>query len=151
MSPPVRIPDYSYAYTILPEEISEYTVIEGPDVQSLYGWGIDYVIDVKTKPLSERVESWKWKNPVNINKFAVAKEFYNPVYDTEEKRSSFVPDLRKTILWEPELQLEENGTAKIKFYNGDRYTRIKCILEGITDEGVPVHAEHYYDVTLTRE
>jgi len=151
MSPPVRIPDYSYAYTILPEEISEYTVIEGPDVQSLYGWGIEYVIDVKTKPLSERVESWKWKNPVNFNKFAVAKEFYNPVYDTEEKRSSFVPDLRKTILWEPELQLEEDGTAKIKFYNGDRYTRIKCVLEGITDEGVPVHAEHYYDVTLIRE
>jgi hypothetical protein len=151
LNPPVRVPDYSYAYTILPEEISEYTVIEGPDVQALYGWGIEYIIDVKTKPSSERGESWKWKNPVNIEKFAVAKEFYNPVYDTEEKRSSFIPDLRKTILWEPELQLEEDGTAEIKFYNGDRYTRIKCVLEGITEEGVPVHAEQYYDVTLTRE
>jgi hypothetical protein len=151
MSPPVRIPDYSYAYNILPEEISEYTVMEGPEVQALYGWGIEYVIDVKTKSSSEKGESWKWKNPVNIEKFAIAKEFYNPVYDTEEKRSSVIPDLRKTILWEPELQLKEDGTAKIKFYNGDRYTRIKCVLEGITEEGVPIHAEHYYDVTLTRE
>jgi hypothetical protein len=151
ISPPVKVPDYSYAYTILPEEISEYTVITGMDVQGLYGWGVDYVIDVKTKPSSLRPESWKQKNPVNIKKFAIAKEFYNPVYDTEEKQRSSIPDLRKTILWEPELQLEEDGTAEIKFYNGDRYTLIKCVLEGITEEGIPVHAEHYYDVTLTRE
>jgi hypothetical protein len=151
MTLPVRIPDYSYAYSILPDEISEYTVMVGPDVQALYGWGIEYVIDIKTNTLSQRPQSWKWKNPVNIKKFAIAKEFYNPVYDTEEKRRSSIPDLRKTILWEPELQFEENGTAEIKFYNGDRYTRIKCILEGITEEGIPVHAEHFYEVTLTRE
>jgi hypothetical protein len=151
ISIPYRIPDYSYAYTILPEEISEYTVMEGPDVQTLYGWGIEYVIDIKTKPLSEENYGRKWKNPVNIEKFAVRKQFYNPVYDTEEKRRSQIPDLRKTIFWVPDLRLKEDGTAKIKFYNGDRYTRIKCILEGITEEGLPVHAEHYYDVTMTGE
>jgi len=150
-NPPVRIPDYSYAYSILPEQISEYTVMEGPDVQALYGWGIEYVIDVKTKSLSERGESWKFKNPVSIKKFAIAKEFYNPVYDTEEKRTSLVPDLRKTILWKPDLQFESDGTAEIKFYNGDRYTRIKCILEGITEDGIPLHAEHFYNVTYNQE
>ena len=88
---------------------------------------------------------------MNIKKFVIVKEFYNPVYDTDEKRLSTIPDLRKTILWEPDLKLGEDGTAQIRFYNGDRYTRIKCVLEGITDEGIPVHAEHYYDVNLTRE
>jgi hypothetical protein len=151
MSPAARVPDYTYAYSILPEDISEYTVIEGPEVQTLYGWGIEYVIDVKTKPLNERGKSWQWKNPINIKKFAISKEFYNPVYDTEEKRASMIPDLRKTILWKPDLHFDGNGTAVIKFYNGDRYTRIKCILEGITEEGIPVHAEHFYNVNLTRE
>jgi len=151
MNPPVKVPDYSYATTLLTDEIAEYTVMTGMDVQGLYGWGVDYVIDVKTKPSSLRPESWKQKNPINIKKFAIAKEFYNPVYDTEEKVKSSIPDLRKTIIWEPELQLGEDGTAEIKFYNGDRYTRIKCVLEGITEDGIPVHAEHYYDVSLTRD
>jgi hypothetical protein len=147
----VMVPDYSYAYHILPEQIEEYTVIRGPEVQALYGYGIEYVIDVKTKPFSDREASRRWENPVRIEKFAIAKEFYKPLYDTEEKRKSTIPDLRKTIHWEPELHLREDGTAELIFYNGDRYTRIRCILEGITEEGIPVHAEHYYNVTLTRE
>jgi hypothetical protein len=81
----------------------------------------------------------------------MANEFYSPVYETEAKKRSPVPDLRKTIHWEPELQFDENGVAEILFYNGDRYTRVRCVLEGITGEGIPVHAEHYYNVTLTRE
>jgi hypothetical protein len=147
----VMVPDYSYAYHILPEQIEEYTVIRGPEVQALYGYGIEYVIDVKTKPFSEREINRKWQNPVRIEKLAIVKEFYKPLYDTEEKRKSTIPDLRKTIHWEPELHFREDGTAELKFFNGDRYTRIKCILEGITEEGIPVHAEHYYDVALTRE
>ena len=149
--PPVRIPDYSYAYNIKPEQVAEYTVIRGPEVQALYGYGIEYVIDVKTKPLSEQEVSRRRENPVRIEKFAVAKEFYRPVYDTDEKRSSTIPDLRKTIHWEPELHLAEDGTAQVQFYNGDRYTRIRCILEGITGDGIPVQAEHFYEVMLTGE
>ena len=150
-SPPKMIPDYTYAYYIKPEQIAEYTVISGPEVQALYGYRIEYIIDVKTKPFSERKESRKWENPVRIEKYAVSKEFYKPVYDTEEKRSSTIPDLRKTIHWEPELRLAEDGTANIRFYNGDRYTRIRCTLEGITEDGIPVRADYFYDVTLTGE
>jgi hypothetical protein len=31
----------------------------------------------------------------------MANEFYSPVYETEAKKRSPVPDLRKTIHWEP--------------------------------------------------
>jgi hypothetical protein len=31
------VPDYSYAYYILPENIKAYTVISGPEVEALYG------------------------------------------------------------------------------------------------------------------
>ena len=86
-----------------------------------------------------------------IEKFSLGKEFYAPQYDTESKRRSVLPDLRKTIHWDPDLKIEENGKATVEFFNGDRYTKIKCILEGITDDGVPVHAEHYYNVSLQRD
>jgi hypothetical protein len=151
ISLPVMVPDYSYAYYILPENIEEYTVISGPEVEALYGYGIRYVIDVQTKAIDANQPRRPWDNPVSIPKLAMAKEFYSPVYDTEAKKRSPVPDLRKTIHWEPELQFDENGVAEILFYNGDRYTRVRCVLEGITGEGIPVHAEHYYNVTLTRE
>lgn len=147
---PVMIPDYGYAHNIRPEEIESYTVVTGQEVQALYGYGIMYVIDVKTKPLSGRPNS-NWINPLTISDFSVTKEFYKPRYDTDELRYSSVPDLRKTIHWEPDLQFGENGEATVTFYNGDRYTQIKCVVEGITEEGVPVHAEHIYRVSLTRE
>jgi hypothetical protein len=145
------VPDYSLAYYILPENIREYTVITGPEVEALYGYGIRYVIDVRTKGMDVNQPRRPYDNPVSIGKLAVSKEFYMPVYDTEEKKRDPIPDLRKTILWKPDLEFDENGTAEVVFYNGDRYTRIRCILEGITSDGIPVHAEHLYDVTLTRE
>ncbi len=148
---PIRVPDYSYAYYILPEDIEEYHVIRGPEVQALYGFGVEFVIDVTLKPFSQRSAARKWNNPVAIEKLAVSKEFYKPLYDTEERRKSQIPDLRKTIHWEPELSLDEEGRTEIKFYNGDRYTRIRCVLEGITEEGIPVHSEYFYEVSLTRQ
>jgi hypothetical protein len=147
---PVMIPDYNYAHNIRPEEIESYTVVTGQEVQALYGYGIMYVIDVKTKSISGRPNSI-WDNPQTISDFSITKEFYKPRYDTEIRRYSSVPDLRKTIHWEPDLQFDEDGVATVSFYNGDRYTNIKCVVEGITGEGIPVHAEHFYKVSLSRE
>ena len=48
-------------------------------------------------------------------------EKFDVFYDTEEKRYSTVPDLRKTIHWEPDLQIGEDGEVSVTFYNGDRY------------------------------
>ena len=108
------------------------------------------VIDIKLKPLNERKTHRLWENTVVIPAFAVAKEFYKPIYDTGEKRNSQIPDLRKTIHWEPDVTFNRNGTATITFYNGDRYTRVSCILQGIDDRGVPVYGECRYSVNLER-
>ena len=51
----------------------------------------------------------------------------------------------------PDVVLEEDGETFIRYYNGDRYTRIRCVLEGITNDGIPVHTEHLYEVSITRE
>jgi hypothetical protein len=143
-----RIPDYTWALHIDPKDIKEYTIIKGMEAEALYGFGIQYVIDIKLKPFNERDPNRLWESSIFINKFAIAKEFYKPVYDTEEQRYSQIPDLRKTIHWDPNVQFNSDGVASIKFYNGDRYTRIKCILEGIDLKGFPLHSEYVYDVDL---
>jgi hypothetical protein len=143
-----RIPDYTWALHIDPKDIKEYTIIKGMEAEALYGFGIQYVIDIKLKPFNERDPNRLWESSIFINKFAIAKEFYKPVYDTEEQRYSQIPDLRKTIHWDPKVQFNSDGVASIKFYNGDRYTRIKCILEGIDLKGFPLHSEYVYDVDL---
>lgn len=146
-----KVPDYAYAMHLHPQNIQELNIIWGMEVQGWFGLEVSCIIDIKTKPVSERIDFNIPINPVNIKRFAVTREFYKPVYDTEEKRKDMLPDLRKTIHWEPDVWFTEDGIAAIKFYNGDRYTRIRCILEGITEEGIPVHAEHTYNVSLTRE
>jgi hypothetical protein len=79
------------------------------------------------------------------------KEFYRPRYDTEARRYSQVPDLRKTIHWEPNVELDENGEVSLTYYNGDRYTRILCILEGVSKDGTPVYGEKGYHIYTIRE
>jgi len=141
-----KVPDRSVLYEIPPESIERFVMVKGWDAMSLFD--VDRVIDIKLKPLSEREAFSIFKNPIQIKKFAVAKEFYTPVYESPESKMSQIPDLRKTIYWNNEIHFNEEGVARLKFYNGDRYTTVKCILEGISDHGIPVHAEYKYRINL---
>ncbi len=86
-----------------------------------------------------------------IKGLQVSKEFYSPKYRTEEERSAPMLDMRKTIHWNPDTKLDHEGKAVVSFYNSDRYTKIKCVLEGITESGIPVYGETYYDISYFRE
>jgi hypothetical protein len=142
----IKIPDRSVLYEIPPESIERFVMVKGWDAMSLFD--VDRVIDIKLKPLSEREAYSIYNNPVQIKKFAVAKEFYTPVYDSPASKMSQIPDLRKTIYWNNEIHFNEEGVARLKFYNGDRYTTVRCILEGISDHGIPVSAEYKYRINL---
>lgn len=109
------------------------------------------IISIHMKPYYERTGPPRRSNSLVLPKLAMPKEFYKPLYDTEAKRYSQVPDLRKTIHWEPDVELDENGEATITFYNGDRYTRMHCILEGVAEDGTPVRGEARYNVYTVRE
>ncbi len=142
------MPDNSWALHIDPRNIKSYVIIRGDEAQSLYGFGVSYVIDIRLKENSERESYSLYKNPVSIPRFAISKKFYEPVYDTEAKRNSQIPDLRKTIFWDPHVQFDEKGNAFVTYYNGDRYTRIRCIFEGIDNQGNPIHGEHSYRINI---
>ena len=63
-------------------------------------------------------------------------EFYHPVYDTPEKISNRIPDLRTTLYWNPYLQTGPDGKATLEFYSGDSDNpKYEIAIEGITPSG----------------
>jgi len=152
--------DYLYAKYLHPKDIKSLFVVYFPETQNMamYSGGTSRVshvpkviVTVYTDPESRGMDDNDTRNIVKLPEIQMTKEFYKPVYDTDEKRRSQVPDFRKTIHWEPDLRFNEDGIATVKFYNGDRYTRIKCIMEGVSTEGIPVYSEYGYNVSLIRE
>ena len=66
-------------------------------------------------------------------------EFYSPRYDTPETLKNFIPDLRTTIHWQPNVQADSNGIASFNFYTADSETSYSVVIEGITSDGKIIH------------
>ncbi|MFC2089577.1 carboxypeptidase-like regulatory domain-containing protein [Bacteroidota bacterium] len=146
-----EIPDLSQVNAITPDNIKSLTIVRGPEAEALYGFGRKFVVDIETKISDPRDNNSRFINPLTIEKYSVSKHFYSPRYNSEFKRNNPFPDLRKTIYWNPALPIDEYGYAKITYYNGDRYTRIRCVLEGMTSNGIPIYSEYTYNIGTMRE
>ena len=64
--------------------------------------------------------------------YSTIKEFYNPNYSVLLP----VPDYRRTLYWNPSVTTDENGKAKIEFYNNSRCTNFSISAETVTVEGL---------------
>ena len=65
--------------------------------------------------------------------FAYPAKFYNPDYS---RQTPPVPtDYRRTLYWNPDLKLDENGEACITFYNNSRQTTLSVEAEGQCPDG----------------
>lgn len=66
--------------------------------------------------------------------FAYPAQFYNPDYSKqvppEDKK-----DYRRTLYWNPNLKLDENGEAEIRFYNNCRTSQLSVEAEGQSPDG----------------
>jgi hypothetical protein len=138
--------DYRTALTTHVENIKEFYLLKGTTTQLLFGSPLVIAIVINTdkedfsrKPIFPR-------NTIYFKDFPFTKEFYSPTYDTEKKCKSEIPDVRRTIFWEPNVKFNENGEAHIKFYNADRHTKIKCIAEGFAGNNTPVSVGISYSI-----
>lgn len=82
------------------------------------------------------------KNKVNDNiqivmpiGYQQTVEFYSPTYDTNLKKESITPDLRSTIYWNPNVQTDSLGMARVSFYTADSKTDYNVVIEGICKSG----------------
>ena len=66
--------------------------------------------------------------------FSVCEEFYSPDYSQQTPPDS-VKDYRRTLYWNPNLMLDENGKAMVTLYNCSRTTRPVVTTAGQAADG----------------
>lgn len=67
-------------------------------------------------------------------------EFYSPMYDTKVNKDSTVPDLRSTIYWNPNVQVDSSGIVHASFYAADSATDYGVVIEGICTSGCFIYS-----------
>jgi hypothetical protein len=82
---------------------------------------------------------------VKFSGFSEPRIFYSPQHHTS-LQSDYKPDVRTTLLWEPNLRLENNKDLYLNYYNADNSATIKINVEGITTTGIPVTGSVTYKV-----
>ena len=65
--------------------------------------------------------------------FAYPAKFYSPDYSKQTPPEP--TDYRRTLYWNPNLQLDKNGEASITFYNNSRQTTLSVEAEGQAADG----------------
>ena len=81
--------------------------------------------------------------PSNIKKirplgYQSSAEFYSRKYETIIQKNNKTPDLRTTLYWNPYVKIV-NGEAEVSLYTADKASNYTLFLEGLTDEGKPLH------------
>ena len=66
--------------------------------------------------------------------YSTSAEFYHPDY-SKHKLPEGQKDYRRTLYWNPNLQLDENGEANITLYNNSRHTILNIEAEGQASDG----------------
>lgn len=71
---------------------------------------------------------------MRLKGFAYAAEFYHPDYSAR-RPSEDRADYRRTLYWNPDLELDAGGKAQVMFYNNARATRLSIEAAGLAPDG----------------
>jgi hypothetical protein len=63
------------------------------------------------------------------------REFYSPVYDTQQKAESRLPDFRNLLYWSPDIRTTAKGEKDISFYSSDLGGKFAVVIQGISKDG----------------
>ena len=129
--------------------VDRIDVLKGASAAIYGSSGGNGVISVLTKRGNKDYD-WSKDNADGITVFSrmgynSEREFYAPKYN--EDRPEFVrPDYRSTVYWNPVVKTDENGKAKISFFNTDAETEVRISMEGLSNSGIPAAAKTSYFV-----
>jgi hypothetical protein len=82
---------------------------------------------------------------IEYNALQRQQEFYQPVYDTEEKKKSRLPDFRNVLSWLPQISFSGN-TAFFDFYTSGCTGTFLVFLQGLSENGLPIAATKTIEV-----
>ncbi|QES89446.1 hypothetical protein [Rhizosphaericola mali] len=75
--------------------------------------------------------------------YTISKDFYSPNYSSSQNDNNAIIDQRKTLYWNPEINLDnkEHKNIQLSFYNSDIAKSYKIIIEGFRIDGTPIYIE----------
>ncbi len=74
------------------------------------------------------------------------REFFSPVYETEDQVNSRMPDFRTLLYWSPEIKTDQKKGESIQFYASDIPGKYVAVIMGITTNGEPGSQVIYFTV-----
>ena len=90
-------------------------------------------VDVGFEPLTSGVRPTYRDRHYILHGYDVSEEFYSPCY--RQRPLPTLKDYRRTLYWNPNLELDENGRADVTLWNNNSSTSITVSAEGITPTG----------------
>ncbi len=90
------------------------------------------IVDLRKLP-DEMVRTTYRDRYFRLPGFTMPFEFYQPSYAGKSLPEH--KDYRRTLYWNPDVLLDESGTATINFYNNGRPTRMGISAEGMATDG----------------
>jgi hypothetical protein len=82
---------------------------------------------------------------LKISGYDAPRIFYSQQH-LPDSNSDLNLDLRSTLYWNPDINLEGIKKIILNYYNGDNSSLIRIIAEGITTTGIPVTGKAEYEV-----
>ncbi|QEM13764.1 hypothetical protein [Mucilaginibacter rubeus] len=74
------------------------------------------------------------------------REFYSPVYDTEQAAKNRMPDFRNQLYWAPDINTPAQGKQQLSFYTSDQTGKYIGVVQGITAQGDAASQYFSFDV-----
>ena len=84
-------------------------------------------------------------NVFNYQGFYQPRKFYEPAYANDDpgtNRKKF----SSTLHWEPTVTMDNSGKSKVTFPAGTKSSIYKVVLQGITNDGLPLVSEAVFEV-----
>ena len=98
-----------------------------------------YLVDVQIKEDRQLLFDWEIRNlgrrTTTVKGFTRPVQYYSPVYPDGPIEGH--PDYRRTLYWNPNVITDEDGYARVEFYNNSFSRKFTINAAGITASGVP--------------
>ena len=139
--------DEGFVNSLSPADIALIDVLKDGRAAIYGSRGANGVIAIYSNSTLGRQNKKKKPGILNftIPGFYNAKSFYSPKR-SHEYRESGLPDIRRTLYWNPNLKLSSLEDLSIQFFNSDRSGKFRIVVEGLGDKGSLFFASKDYSV-----
>jgi hypothetical protein len=73
---------------------------------------------------------------IDYDGLQLEREFYTPVYTTEDQQSSHIPDFRNVLLWSPHIKIAGGASKEMNLFTSDIPGKYMVFIQGISGSGL---------------